>query len=219
VDPNKRFDVLAMFRKLKKFRVAIGCCMAALVAFCVFYVWANPLVFNESLFMHAHCIVITGLSLDSYAAEHDGRYPKDTNGYGNALLQLTNYTANFWEGFTGPGYNGKVFAEAARTGRRIPEAECGRIYVQGLGSTDNPDIALFFDKMPSPGGDHCHFPWRLYAPLGREVWTIGGNHRFIRETDWTAYSKEQIKLLVAAGISRKQAEEYYAESRERPVAR
>ena len=59
-------------------------------------------------------------------------------------------------------------------------------------------------------------PFRLYAPYGREVWTIGGNHRFIHDRDWSAYSKTQIDSLVAAGIPRERAEEYYAESRERP---
>jgi hypothetical protein len=208
-----------MSRKLKKICAAVFCFIGALAAFCVFYVRAHPLVFNESFFEHAHCIVITGLSLDSFAADHNGRYPVDTNGYGSALLQLTNYTASFWEGLTGPGYNGNVFAEAARTGRRISESECGRIYVQGLSRTDNPDIALFFDKIPSPGGDHCHFLHRIFAPLVREVWTIGSGRRVIRDTDWAAFSKTQIELLVAAGMSRQQAEEYYAESRERPVGR
>lgn len=219
LDRDDLFDVLAMLRKLKKFRVVIGGCMAALITFCVFYIRTHPLVFNESFFEHAHCIVITGLSLDSYASEHGGRYPVDTNGYGNALLQLTNYTANFWAGLTGPGYDGKVFEEAAQTGGRIPEAQCGRIYVQGLGRTDNPDIALFFDKIPSPGGDHCHFPWRLYAPMVREVWTVGSGRRVVPESEWAAYSKEQIGLLGVAGISRQQAEEYYAETQERPPVR
>jgi len=206
-----------MFRKFKRIRIAALCCLAAAIVFCVVYVRTHPLVFNESLFMHAHCIVIMGLSLDSYAAEHDGHYPADTNGYGNALLQLTNYTADFWAGMTGPGYDSKVFEEAARTGQHIPESECGRIYVQGLSRTNDPDIALFFDKIPSPGGDHCHFPWRLYAPMAREVWTIGSGRRVIRDTDWAAYCKTQIDLLIEAGIPKERAEEYYAESRERPA--
>jgi len=207
-----------MFGKLKKIRVAVGCTLMALIAFCVFYVRAHPLVFNESFWEHGHCIVQAGLSFNTYADEHGGHFPTDTNGYGNALLQLTNEMANFWAGFTGPGYDGKVFEEAARTGRPIPEAECGRVYVQGLGESDNPDIALFFDKMPSPGGDHCPGLRRIFAPMAREVWTIGSGRRVIFDTDWAAYSKTQIELLVAAGISRQQAEEYYAETRERPAS-
>jgi len=198
-----------MSRKRKKILI-IGC--GAIAAAAVIYVRARPTVFNESFLGHAHCIKLTSIALDGYAAEHDGRFPVATNGYGNALLQLTNY-GGCWEAFTGPGYDGKVFEEAARTGRRIPESECGRVYVQGLSETNNPEIALFFDKLPSPGGDHCHFPWRLYAPLAREVCTIGnGGYRVIRESQWKAYATNQIELLVATGIPRERAQEYYAES-------
>src|SRR5262249_37650919 len=161
---------IRMSRKLKNAVVAILCVMVAVVAFCAFYVRAHPLVFNESFFEHAHCIVITGLAFKSYASDHGGQFPADTNGYGNALLQLTNYVNDFWAGLTGPGYDGRVFADAAQTGRRIPEVECGRVYVQGLSETNDPNIAMFFDKMPTPGGDHCHGFHRLFAPLAREVW-------------------------------------------------
>ena len=218
-EPNPFFWSTFLRRYKFKLLATVFSFIAALTIFCIVYVRTHPLVFNESFFGHAHCIVQAGLSMDSYAADHDGRFPMDTNGYGNALLQLTNYMANFWAGFTGPGYDGKVFEDAARTGGRIPESDCGRVYIQGLGSSDNPDIALFFDKMPSPGGDHCQGPRRIFAPLVREVWTIGSGHRVVRENEWAAYSKEQIELLVTAGISRRQAEEYYAETRERPVSR
>lgn len=200
-----------MRRKFKKILAAGFGFIAAMGVCCIFYVRTHPLVFNESFFEHAHCIVQTGLAFNTYASEHDGRFPADTNGYGNALLQLTNYTANFWACFTGPGYNGKVFEEAARTGQRIPEAECGRVYVQGLSETNDPDIALLFDKMPSPGGDHCQMLHRLTAPLSREVWTIRSGREVIRESEWRAYATNQIALLVAAGIPREQAEEYYSE--------
>jgi hypothetical protein len=204
---------------LARYKFKILGLVAAVIVFCVFYVRTHPLIFNESFLGHAHCIKLMSLALDSYAADHDGHYPADTNGYGNALLQLTSYTANFWEGLTGPGYNGKVFKEAARTGLLIPESECGRVYVQGLSETNNPEIALFFDKLPSPGGDHCHFPWRLYAPLVREVCTVGsgGGYRVIRESEWKAYATNQIELLVTAGVPRKRAEEYYAESPKPPT--
>ena len=51
----------------------------------------------------------------------------------------------------------------------------------------------------------------MLAPLAREVWTVGGGQRVIKETDWPAYSKHQIELLVAAGLPKEQAEMYYSE--------
>jgi hypothetical protein len=112
---------------------------------------------------------------------------------------------------TGPGYNARVFERVRRTGENAPESEFGRVYVQGLSETNDPEIALLFDKLPTPGGDHCHLLRRLSAPLAREVWTVGYDHRVIQETEWPAFSKHQIELLVAAGLPREQAEMYYAE--------
>lgn len=180
----------------------------AVVVLCTCYVRTHPLVFNESFLWHAHCIVGGGLSLEAYAHEHGGHFPYHTNGYGDALLLVN----DGWDAaLTGPGYDTQVFERARRTGENAPESEFGRVYVQGLRDTDNAEIGILFDKLPTPGGDHCHFPRRLIAPLAREVWTIGGGTRVIAESEWPAYAKKQIELLVAAGIPRAQAEMYYAE--------
>jgi hypothetical protein len=80
-----------------------------------------------------------------------------------------------------------------------------------LSETNDPEIVILFDKLPTPGGDHCHGFRRLSAPLGREIWTIGGSMKFIPESRWPAFAKEQIELLVVAGIPRDQAERYYSE--------
>jgi hypothetical protein len=37
---------------------------------------------------HEHCIKQAGLGFRTYAMDHDGRLPYDTNGFGNALLLL-----------------------------------------------------------------------------------------------------------------------------------
>jgi hypothetical protein len=182
--------------------------LAILVVACVIYVRTHPLVFNESFMGHAHCMVGGGQSLTRYAREHGGQFPFHTNGYGDALVMME----SGWDStLTGPGYDTAVFERVRRTGEDAPEAEFGRVYVQGLTETNNPEIALLFDKLPTPGGDHCHFLARLSAPLAREVWTIASGRQVIRESEWRAFAKRQIELLVAAGISREQAERYYAE--------
>lgn len=148
------------------------------------------------------------MSLDGYAHEHDGRFPFHTNGYGDALLLVD---AGWDAALTGPGYDTEVFERTRRTGEDAPESEFGRVYVQGLSDTNDAEIAILFDKLPTPGGDHCHGFRRLSASLGREIWTIGSGMRFIPESRWPAFAKEQIELLVAAGIAREQAERYYSE--------
>lgn len=197
-----------MTPKLKR-RLAISfCAAAASLGFCAYYIRTNPLVFNESFWGHAHCIKGGGLSLMAYARDHDGQFPFHTNGYGDALLLVN----DGWDAaLTGPGYDTQVFERARKTGEDAPESEFGRVYVQGLSETNAPDIAILFDKLPTPGGDHCHLFRRLSAHLGREVWTIGCSMQFIPESKWPAYSREQIDLLVAAGIAREQAEMYYSQ--------
>jgi len=161
------------------------------LACCVVYVRAYPLVFNESFFGHAHCMKSAGLGLEAYAADHGGRFPFHTNGCAAALAlaRAGSYCSD--SELTGPSY-------------------VTRVYVQGLSRADNSEIAILFDSVPTPGGDHCHFLQRMRAPLGREVYTIGKGMRFIPETEWSTYSREQVSLLVAAGIPRPQAEDYYS---------
>ena len=182
--------------------------VAVLAAACVVYIRTHPLVFNESFFSHAHCIKGGGLGLEGYAHEHGGMFPFHTNGYGDALVLVND---GWDEALTGPGYDAKVFERVRKTDEDAPESQFGRVYVQGLSLIDNREIAILFDKLPTPGGDHCHLFRRMFALLGREVWTLGGGMRFISETKWPAYAEEQIELLVAAGIARKQAEMYYSE--------
>jgi hypothetical protein len=197
-----------MTPKLKKPLSVILAILAILVVACFIYVRTHPLVFNESFLEHAHCMAGGAQSLLLYAHDHFGRFPYHTNGYGDALVMMD----SGWDAaLTGPGYDAAVFARVRRTGEDAPESEFGRVYVQGLSESNNPEIALLFDKMPTPGGDHCHFLSRVFAPLAREVLTIGGTRRVVRESEWPAFAKQQIELLVVAGIARGQAERYYSE--------
>src|SRR5215831_1060432 len=115
--------------RLLKLAAAMALVLALLV---VLYVRSHPLVFNESLLEHAHCMPQAASAFQAYAQEHAGRFPYSTNGYGDALLLMADNMANFWGGLTGPGYDHSAFAQAARTGTHISEAACGRVYVQGL---------------------------------------------------------------------------------------
>lgn len=204
-----------MTAKRKKILTVLFCGAVGVVVLCVFYVKTHPLVFNESFLGHAHCMKGGGLGLMAYAHDHGGRFPFHTNGYGDALLLVND---GWDEALTGPGYNARVFERARKTGADAPEVEFGRVYVQGLSDTNDAEIAILFDKLPTPGGDHCHLFRRMRAQLGREVWTIGGGMVFIAENKWPAYSKSQIESLVAAGISRREAEVYYAEKPRLPNA-
>jgi hypothetical protein len=107
---------------------------------------------------------------------------------------------------TGPGYDDSPLREAKHTGGALAESACGRVYIQGLTKKSNPELALLFDKLPTPGGDHCHLPMRLWTPLGREVWVVGCHHIFVPESEWPEFTRKQVELLVQEGKDRKEAE-------------
>jgi hypothetical protein len=177
---------------------------------CVLYVRTHPLIFNESFISHAHCIPQAGIAFRSFAGGNAGRFPVHTNGYGDALLLLIP-NAVTWSVLTGPGYDSKAGMRWMQSGEDVPETECGRVYVQGLSETNNPDIAILFDKVPTPGGDHCHLLRRLTAPIGRDVLFVDGSNRTIQESQWAAFSSSQVELLVKEGYERVAAEQLYAE--------
>jgi len=176
----------------------------------VIYVRTHPLVFNESFFGHAHCMPQAMLALRQYAVDHYGSFPTHTNGYGDALLLLDpEYTP--WSILTGPGYDIEAGKQWKQSGANVPESECGRVYVQGLTETNNPEVAILFDKIPTPGGDHCHLLTRLWTPLKREVGFVRGDFQAVHESKWPEFAQNQIELLVKDGFDRATAEAIYAE--------
>jgi hypothetical protein len=168
------------------------------------YARTHPLVFMDT---HRYCIKAAAMELEEYASEHDGRYPFHPGGYGNAVLLMSDDSLN---AFTGPGYDPMVLREAKRTGKNLSEEECGRVYIQGLTRKSTREIALLFDKLPTPGGDHCSLPFRLLASRGREVLFIHAGHSFVPESEWPEFARKQVELLVQEGMDRKEVERLYA---------
>jgi hypothetical protein len=178
--------------------------LAIVAILLIVYVVTHPLVFLEA---HRHCIKFAGLELARYADLHQGRFPFHPGGYGNALLLLDE---ECFHALTGPGYDAAPLVEAKKANGALSEVECGRVYVQGLTRKSNSEIAQLFDKLPTPGGDHCHLPMRLWAPLGREVWFVGGHSTFVAESDWPEFAKSQVDLLATEGFDRQEAERLFA---------
>jgi hypothetical protein len=160
------------------------------------YVRSHPLVFLQA---HAHCIKYAGVSLHQYADEHQGRFPAHPRGYGNALLLMDE---NCSHNLKGPGYDAAALRDAKRAGADLPEEACGRLYIQGLSTKSHSAIAILFDKLPTPGGDHCHLPNRLWAPLRREVCFVNGHTALIWEADWPQVAQRQVELLAEEGFDR-----------------
>lgn len=162
---------------------------------------------------HEHCIKQAGIAFKMYSEDNNGNLPYHTNGFGNALLLLvkgeylgdTNGDSSI-RPITGPGDDGSLFREALQTGAPIPEQKCSRIYIQGLFQTNNPSLAILWDKKSAPGGDHFHRPW---GPLLREVCLLDGSMQVIPEKSWPAFVSNQVEMLVQDGIPRATARHYY----------
>jgi hypothetical protein len=190
----------------KQKKIQLGCFVVMLIVPLVIFIFikANPLVFNESWLEHRHCMSQVGLALRFYSTDNNDYFPYSEKGYADGLGLASEYCN--WI-VTGPSYKRVVVEDFE--GKNIPEELCGRVYIQGLKESDDCDIAILFDKLATPGGDHCHLPGRMWAPYGREVMFITSQKKFIRNDKWDDFAKEQIELLVEAGISREKAVWYY----------
>jgi hypothetical protein len=182
---------------------------AALIALCVSYVRSHPLVFGMEV--HTHCIKLAGLALHQYATTHGGKLPYSPKGYPDALLQLDPvcFDPGVYNALTGPGYSPEPLLRAERDGTPLNEEDCGRVYIQGLTTKSNHQIVILFDKLPTPGGDHCGLPMRMWAAPGREVCYKDGSMNFIREAQWPKFARQQVEFLVEEGLDRAEVERLY----------
>ena len=185
-----------------------GCSVAAV--FGVYYVKSHPLVFNESLWGHAHCMPQATGALLTYAGDHKGMFPYHTNGYGDALLLLTPDLAAPYC-LTGPGYGTAAYEQAIASGGHLDERRCGRVYVQGLSRSNKPEIAILFDKVAAPP-DHCHFPRRLWWGYSRDVGFADCSWRSVAVEKWPEFVRQQVDLLVQAGLPKQEAQRLYDEA-------
>lgn len=199
-----------MKRWIKRGLWIFAALVVALVAFVAYFWFIYP--------VHQHCIKVAGTGFRLYSEDHDGKLPFDTNGFGDALLLLVKSGSlgdppDGCHYVTGGSDDGSVFRAALASGAHIPEEKCSRIYVQGLSETNDPQIAILFDRYSAPGGDHFHRPW---GPMLREVCLLDGSMQLIAEKNWSRFSSDQIELLVQNGISRATAQHYYALTKPRP---
>ena len=136
------------------------------------------------------CDLILAQALQQYADNHNGAFP--TGGpTPEASLSLL-YSNVDW--VTPDLLRGRTVSEAVvketlkRDGRLGPDS-CGWHYVEGLRVDDDPGLAIFWDKIGLG-----HNGQRLSHP-GHTALFVGGDRRFIPESDWQTFLSEQARLL------------------------
>ena len=190
--------------KLKRALFIVGSLLV--IVACVVGAWLHHLGK-----VHRHCMKIAGFVLTDYAREHGGVFPFHTNGFGDALLLVAREDASNVPFICGPGDDGQVFSNALAHALHVPEAQCSRVYVQGLTDTNNSGICILFDRRSVPGGDHFYGSGR---PI-REVCLIDGSMQVIPDGRWAEFSRQQVELLIEAGFTREKAQSYYPEAASR----
>ena len=179
--------------------VVLGVCLLA----GLFWKWAFPP-------RHEHCISAAKVLLRSYAEANGGAYPTSRQGWGDALLKLNDQTENpedWISVVTGVDDQGEYFYEALKSGGDVREEACSRVYIQGLSTDSSPGIALLFDRVSVPGGDHARCRFR--ANVREVIYTSGGVGMTIEDEDWPAFVATQKALLKAEGFSQSAIEDIY----------
>ncbi len=166
------------------------------------YQWAFPPA-------HQHCIKQAILLFSFYASENDGRFPESEKGWGDALLKLgeIDEESDYWIPYiVGIDDDGSHLLNAIAQGSDVDETRCTRVYVQGLTQNSHSKTTILFDRESEPGGDH--FRCRFREPL-REIITVGGSHKMIKDRDWPEYVKKQRELLRDQGFNEAKIDEIY----------
>lgn len=143
------------------------------------------------------CATELGANLKRYAADHDGWLPKGAISPEASFSQLhTNYESNLQR------LRGKIVplatAEAAWNRYGWLEAEsCGWHYIEGLATTNDPSIAIAWDKSWGLG----HNGQRI-RKFGREVIYLDGSTAAKLLKDWPQFAIDQREKLARVMASR-----------------
>jgi hypothetical protein len=138
---------------------------------------------------YSHCCdMVLSRALEDYAEKHGGWYPRGEFSPEASLSLLYRedpYLAHNLRGKT-------VSYEAVRTrleqGELLTADTCGWHYVEGLRSSDDARLALFWDKVPLGHNGQRN------SDGGHTVWFVRGHGQYISGSEWQTFLEEQQKL-------------------------
>lgn len=136
------------------------------------------------------CLKCVGLALVTYAQKYNGYYPAG-GGSPEASLSLLyregTVDAELLRGKTVPVDKPKRLLDA---GKLLDPESCGWHYVEGLTESDDPDLALVWDKVGlGHNGEDLHG--------GHSVWFVGGREEIVPADEWPPFLKHQQALMAA----------------------
>ncbi len=134
------------------------------------------------------CDACLGIALEEYASDHNGADPTGEScpEASLSLLYPKYVDANVLRGKTVPLETVQALLES---GKKLGPKTCGWHYVEGLRFGDDPDLALFWDKVGlghngarNPDGGHC-------------VWFLDRGRDYVSGAEWPSFLAEQERLL------------------------
>jgi hypothetical protein len=124
-----------------------------------------------------------------YAETHDGRFPRGESSPEASLSLLFRaglVDANTLRGMTIPE---KTTRRILDSGQLLDSRSCGWHYVEGLTTSDNPQLALLWCKEPL-----AHNGSRLKNG-SREVITVDGFRTSVPAAGWPKFLKDQERMM------------------------
>ena len=168
-------------------RIAIGAAVLGCVTFALFFWIRSQLPSYPYGWSHC-CLKGIGLALRQYAEKYDGHYPAG-GGSPEASLSLLyrehTINAEYLRGKTVPVERVQRILER---GELLGPDSCGWHYVEGLTTSDDPNLALVWDKVGlGHNGEDIHG--------GHSVWLLGCSEEVVPAAEWPDFLKHQQKLL------------------------
>jgi len=138
------------------------------------------------------CLKCLGFSLLNYAEQHDGRFPAG-GGCPEASLSLLYREHYLVDAYTlsGKTKSTEDAREILERGELLGPETCDWHYVEGLTLSDDPRLALVWDKV-GLGHDGQRLP-----EGGHSVWRLHGPEEVIPGSKWQEFLEEQARLMAA----------------------
>jgi hypothetical protein len=135
-------------------------------------------------------------ALRTYALNHNGNFPTDTQGPQEALRQLYPVYLADWKLLAGLSGDRKELERDMSGHLGLSDSASSWVYWPGLKLDDDPDIAVIWERRSGVrfDGSRAH---------GREVGFVGGDMRQISDAAWGAFVRDQAQMREQAFTARK----------------
>jgi hypothetical protein len=154
--------------------------------------WAYYRVWHSNLYPYGRthaCDKLLYNMLVQYAEVNNGAFPAGQATPEASLSLLYRMDPNVAYLLAGKSASVEDAERLLSSGQLLDPITCSWHYVEGLRRSDDPGLALFWDKVGL--GHHGE----RKSGDGHNVWFLGARLRWISAEEWPAFIKEQEKLL------------------------